>query len=171
MGHPKKQRKKLETPKKPWDKARLERESKVRKDFGLRRKREIWRAESILRDLRRRARELQARPDEAMQKSLFMAVENFGMHAEKLDDVLSINLEDILSRRLQTIIYKKGLANSIKQARQIIVHGHVYIKDRKIPYPAYIVPKGDEEELRVDDRVVIAKPAPSGAAEEVKENE
>lgn len=164
MGHPKKQKKKFESPKRPWDKVRIEKEKKIKQDFGLRRKKEIWRSESLLRDLRRRARELQAKPDEKMQADLFKTVERLGLKAEKLDDVLSLELTDILSRRLQYVVYKKGLANSIKHARQIIIHGHVYINERKVQYPAFIVSRSVEDAIKTDDRVILSvKPAPPPA--------
>src|SRR3989338_8915516 len=145
MGQPKKFKKKYERPKKPYDKERIERERKVLNNFGLRRKKEIWRAEGIVRDFRRRARELQARKDERAEKELLEKLYKIGMRCEKLDDVLQIDLDEILSRRLQTIVFKKGFANSMKHARQLIVHGHIMINDRKVFWPSYIVEKDNED--------------------------
>ncbi|MCX6815986.1 MAG: 30S ribosomal protein S4 [Candidatus Aenigmarchaeota archaeon] len=150
MGHPKKQRKKYETPKKPWDKRELESERKVLQDFGLRRKHEIWRSESILREFRRRARELQAKKNEKKEKEMYEKLNKMGMNCSRLDDVLSIKLEDILSRRLQTIVYKKGLANTQRHARQLIVHGHVIVGGTKIMWPSYIVRRGEEGEIALN---------------------
>ncbi len=147
MGHPKKQRKKYESPRKLWDKSRIEKDKKTLDEFGLRRKRELWRFESILREFRRRARELQAKRDETREKDLFEKLSGMGIRCTSLDDVLSINLENILSRRLQTIVYKKGIANSPMHARQLIVHGHVAIKDRKISWPSYIVKRSEEDAI------------------------
>lgn len=154
MGHPKKQRKKYEGPKKPFDKARIEIEKKIRKEFGLRRKHEIWRAESILREFRRRARELQARTNEQEKTSLFQKLNNIGLPCSSLEDVLEIRLEHILSRRLQTVVYKKGLANSINQARQLITHGHVVIGEKKVLWPSHIVKRKEENNIKINPKIV-----------------
>ena len=153
MGHPKKQKKKYESPKKLWDKARIGREKKILEEFGLRRKHELWRMESILRAFRRRARELQAKPDEKKEKDLFEKLGKVGIHCAALDEVLSIRLENLLSRRLQTVVYKKGLANSPRHARQLIVHGHVLLQDRKIRWPSYIVKRGEEEAISLRPQI------------------
>ena len=153
MGHPKKSRKTWKRPKKPYDKDRLVREKKVLKDFGLRRKREIWRAESMLRSFRRRSRELLSHPNEKKQKELFDRLNKLGMKAEKLDDVLLLRLEDILSRRLQTVVYKKGLAKTLKEARQFIVHRHVLIKDKRVWYPSLLVLADEEAEIHLDETI------------------
>jgi small subunit ribosomal protein S4 len=150
MGHPKKQRKKYETPKKPWAKKALEEERKVLQDFGLRRKHELWRMESILRNFRRRARELQAVRDEKKQKDLFDKMNKLGIRCSSLDDVLSIKIENILSRRLQTVVYKKGLANTPRHARQLIVHGHILINNRKMLWPSYIVRQAEEDGISLN---------------------
>ncbi len=155
MGHPKKQRRKYSRPKRPYNKERIELEKKIMKEFGLRRKKEIWRAEEILRNFRRRARDLQARPDERKKKMLFEKLERMGLVDKnaKLEDVLEISLNDILSRRLQTIVYKKGLANTIKQARQFIVHGKVFVNGRKHPFPGTFINREDEESIMLDEKM------------------
>jgi small subunit ribosomal protein S4 len=151
MGQPKKQRKKYSRPKEPFDKDRIDREKILIKEYGLRRKHEILRAEGILRNFRRRARELQALHDEKKKKELFEKLNKMGLIEKdaKLEDVLGINLENILSRRLQTILHKKALANSTKQARQMIVHGHVIVNKRKIVWPSYLVPAELEDKIEI----------------------
>jgi small subunit ribosomal protein S4 len=151
MGHPKKQRKKYEAPLRPYDKQRIERERKILNDYGLRRKRELWKAESILRDFRRRARELLAARDEKKQAELLGKLNKIGIEAQTLDDVLSVRLENILSRRLQTILYKKGVANTPKHARQLIVHGHVLVNEQRILWPSYIVQRSEEDRIALKD--------------------
>lgn len=153
MGHPKKQKKKYESPKKPYDKSRIESEKNILKEFGLRRKHEIWRAESMLRNFRRRARELLARPDEKKEKDLFQKLHSLGVTCLKLDDILGVSLENILSRRLQTVVFKKGLANTSKQARQLIVHGHVSIDGKKIRWPSYLMQSNEEDKITVDLKI------------------
>lgn len=163
MGSPKKQRRKYSTPKKPYDRVRLETERKVKHDFGLRRKKEIWKAEELLRNFRQRARELQAKRDELKEKVLFDRIHSLGLDCKTLEDVLEIGLEDMLGRRLQTILHKKGIANTPLQARQFIVHGHVYVGGRKTVWPSYIVSKGEEESIIVDEKMkqmIIKEEAP-----------
>jgi len=153
MGHPKKQKRKYEKPKRSFDKERIEREEKLKRDYGLRRKKEILKAESILRNFWRRARSLQAEPDEEKEKELLEKLNKFGLDCSKLDDVLRIRLEDILSRRLQNIVYKKNLANSIKEARQLVVHGHVLVNNRKVLWPGYLVPTKLEDRIELKGKI------------------
>lgn len=147
----KRQRKKYEKPKRPWDKERIGKEKELMKKFGLRRKRELWRAETILRKYRRIARQLIAKKDREMEKTLIKKLEKMGLLVgnSTLDDVLSLGVEDILERRLQTIVFRKGLSRTIKHARQLIVHGKVRIDGRKIFYPSYMVPKDEENKIEV----------------------
>jgi small subunit ribosomal protein S4 len=163
MGAPKKQRRKYSTPKKPYDRTRLEMERKIRHDFGLRRKKEIWKAEELLRNFRQRARELQAKRDEQKEKVLFDRIHGLGIDCSNLEDVLEIGLEDMLSRRLQTMLHKKGIANTPLQARQFIVHGHVKVGGKRTMWPSYIVSKAEEEGIAVDEKMkqlIIKEEAP-----------
>ncbi len=146
-------RKKYKRPRKPWDKALLEEERKIMIEFGLRRKKELWRAKEELRKYRRMARELNARRDKEKEKILIQKLYRIGLlpsTSATLDDVLSLTVRDLLGRRLQTIVYKKGLANTIKQARQFIVHGHVRINGRRIVYPSYLVRREEEDKITCD---------------------
>lgn len=143
-------RKKLKRPRKPWDKERIEREAELMKKYGLRRKREIWKAEEILRKFRRRARRLAAEKNKKEEKILIQKLARIGLLDENatLDDVLSLTVENILDRRLQTLVVEKGLAKTPKQARQFITHGHIVIGGRKTPYPSYLVPKDEENKIK-----------------------
>lgn len=153
MGHPKKSRKQFKRPKRPYDKERFVKEEKIMKEFGLRRKRELWKAESLLRNFRRRARELLANPDEKKQKELFDRLNKLGFKTEKLDDVLSMRLETFLARRLQTIVYRKGLARTLKESRQFITHRHVMINNKKVWYPSFIVMPDEENSIQLTEHV------------------
>ncbi|MFH7903679.1 MAG: 30S ribosomal protein S4 [Candidatus Aenigmatarchaeota archaeon] len=141
-------KKKYEKPLKRWDKARIEYEKELMKKYGLRRKKEIWRAESIARKYRRIARQLIANPNKELEKQIMEKIRKYGfINATKLDDLLNLTVEHILERRLQTIVYKKGFANTIKQARQLIVHGHIAINGRKVTFPSYLVPVEEEDKI------------------------
>jgi small subunit ribosomal protein S4 len=142
-------KKKLKRPRAPWDSTRLEEEKKILKEFGLRRKREIWSAGEIVRNFRRRARNLVAVKDEKKENIMLERLASMGLiqKGQGLEHVLNLKVNDLLNRRLQTIVFKKGYASTIKGARQSIVHGHVLIAGRKTTYPAYIVPAESESQI------------------------
>ncbi len=158
MGDPKRHRKKYITPTHPWDKARLEKEVQLVIKYGLRNKRELWRFQNILRKYRRVARDLLAkihlpgREGELAKRKAEMVIKKLiriGVLSEgaTLDDILNLTVEDFLERRLQTMVYRLGLANTIKQARQLIVHGHIAVDGRRVTAPSYIVEKDEEDKI------------------------
>ena len=151
MGDPKKPRKTWVGPRHPWIKERLVKEIELMGKYGLRNKRELWKMETLARYFRHRARGLLALSPEAREKQaklLLARLYKLGVLPENatLDDVLGLTAEHFLARRLQTIVYQKGLARSIYEARQLIVHGHIAIAGRRIRSPGYLV-KRDEEDL------------------------
>ncbi len=156
MGDPKKPRKKYKSPLKPWVKSRIIEENKLRKEFGLKTKREIWKAVTLLKSFRERAKEvtkLKSAKDpnaEVLEKELLKTLVKYGILSEdaELDDVLNLTVRDILNRRLQTLVYKKGLAKTIKQARQLIVHKHIMVGDKVVNVPSYLVKKEEEELIK-----------------------
>ena len=145
-------RRKFQRPKRPWDSVVIKEEKVLLKDYGLRKKREIRIAEEIIRKFRQRARELIAVKDEEKEKVLIDKLLKLGMltsEKSELDDVLGLTVKNVLDRRLQTIAFKKGLAKTPKAARQLIVHGHVSIGDRKTRFPSYIVTPEEEGKIRL----------------------
>ncbi|MCD6487892.1 MAG: 30S ribosomal protein S4 [Desulfurococcales archaeon] len=151
MGDPRKPRKKWEAPRHPWRREALIEEMKLLGEYGLRNKRELWIAKTIVRRFRHQARSILALPAEVreqVEKALLHRLYILGLLPENatLDDVLSLTVEDLLERRLQTLVYRKGLARTIYQARQLIVHGHIAIGGRRVTAPGYIV-RRDEEDL------------------------
>ena len=152
MGDPKKSRRKWVSPGHPWVKERLQRELELIGKYGLRNKREIWIAEAVVREFRMRARSLLALPEpERSQaaKSLIDRLYRLGLVNKDavLDDVLGLTVENVLERRLQTIVFRKGLAKTIHQARQLIVHGHIAINGRRVTSPGYLVPRDEEDKI------------------------
>jgi len=152
MGDPKKQRKKYETPRFPWRTDILQSELRLLGQYGLRDKRELWRHETTLSRFREIARTLLGAPAEKRQKEgkqLLDRLSRLGILPETavLDDVLDLAIEDILERRLQTIVHNKGLAKSIYQARQLITHGHIAIQEQRVPSPSYLVTKNEEAKI------------------------
>ncbi len=147
-------RKTYSRPFKRWDKARIIYESQLMKKYGLKNKREIWKAAAIIRSFRHMARSLFATQDEHAKQELFRKLKKFGILRVKnptLDDVLGLTVEDLLERRLQTIVYRKGLAKTPKHARQLIVHRHVAIGDKIVTVPSYLVSVEEEKKVRLVD--------------------
>ncbi len=144
-------RKTFKRPKKAWDLTRIKEEKTLLSNYGLRKKRELWKAEEILRGFRRRARDLIASENESQERILLGKLSKFGLLSKgmDLDDVLALTVNDVLERRLQTVIFRKGLAKSIDQARQMIVHGHISVDEKKVVFPSYLVPLEEEKGVRM----------------------
>jgi len=155
MGKPKFSRKKYETPSHPWQEDRIKEENELIRKYGLKNKREVWKSQTRLRKYRSQARELLAKVEtgdaqskkESQQLLMHLNRLNVLPPNSTLDDVLTLNTESILSRRLQTLTYLKGLANTSYQARQLISHGHIAISDRRVTVPGYIVTKDEEGDI------------------------
>ena len=155
MGKPKFSRKKYETPSHPWQEDRIKAENELIKKYGLKNKREIWKAQTKLRSYRGQARELLAKVETGDTQSkkesnqLLVHLNRFNILPANatLDDVLALETESIINRRLQTLTYLKGLAITPTQARQLISHGHIAIGDRKVTIPSYMVTKEEEGEI------------------------
>jgi small subunit ribosomal protein S4 len=117
MGDPKRIRKKYETPGHPWRKENLSEELKLMGEYGLRNKREIWRATSTLRKYRALARSLFTAVGErrAVEEArLIGRLYRLGLLPQNatLDDVLKLTVRDFLDRRLQTMVYRLGIAKT-----------------------------------------------------------
>jgi len=149
MGDPKRIKKKYSTPIHPWQAERIEEEKELTREYGFRNKTEIWKINSILRNFLRQAKRLAATKTEQSEKEknqLLDRLKRLGLLPEtaSLDDVLDISLKDLLERRLQTLVFRKGLSRSVKQARQFIVHRHIEVDKKKITVPSYLVSKSEE---------------------------
>jgi len=153
MGDPKFLRRTYDTPKHPWEAARMEEERKLLQKYGLKNKRELWKAQSILRGFRRQARDLQARlrlgEPQARRETdqLIGRLTRLGMlpvGTPTIDDVLALTTEDLLQRRFEWIVFHRGLAPTANGARQWIAHGHFSIGDHRVTRPGYLVPSAEE---------------------------
>ncbi|HET8856949.1 MAG TPA: 30S ribosomal protein S4 [Nitrososphaeraceae archaeon] len=168
MGDPKKSRKTFRRPRQIWTTEQLSSELYLIGSYGLRSKSELWKAQTKVADIRNQARELLALTVEARQvqeTKLLNYLHKLGLVKESatLDDVLNLKLEDILERRLQTIIMKKGVSKSPQQSRQLVVHGHVSIGERVINIPGYMVRKDEEPTIVLHDEFItqLQNPPPS----------
>lgn len=163
MGDPRRQRRKYETPRFAWRTDVLNSELRLIGQYGLRNKRELWRHKTSLSRFREIARSLLGMPAEQrerMEKQLLDRLKRLGILPETaaLDDVLDLSLENLLERRLQTMVFNKGLAKTIYQARQIITHGHVAIDGKRVPSPSYIVLRDEEAKLAYAPTSNLSKP-------------
>ncbi|MDG7008110.1 MAG: 30S ribosomal protein S4 [Nitrososphaerota archaeon] len=149
MGDPKKARKQYSRPRSPWRTDQLAQELYLLGTFGLRNKRELWKVQTQLSSVRKQARTLLAATEAVRlreEKKLLDSLRRRGLVREEatLDDILSLTVEDVLARRLQTMVFKKGMALSPLHSRQLVVHGHVSVGRRVITIPGYEV--GGHEE-------------------------
>jgi small subunit ribosomal protein S4 len=153
MGDPKFLRRTYDTPKHPWEATRMDEERQLLKKYGLKNKRELWKAQSILRRIRGQARELQARVRtggaQAQKETqlLFERLTRQGIltvATPSLDDVLALTTEDVLRRRFETVVFGHGLAPTPTSARKWIVQGHFAVGDHRVTRPGYLV-RLDEE--------------------------
>lgn len=156
MGDPRKIKKKYSKPRHPWQADRIEEEKAILRDYGLRNKREIWRTEALLRGFRRQARRLLALKTEQAKKEEKQLLNrlnrlNLLKGDATLDDVLALKITDILERRLQTLVCRKGSARTMNQARQFIVHGHITVSGEKVTAPNFLVKADEEEKIEVSN--------------------
>ncbi|MHB8566762.1 MAG: 30S ribosomal protein S4 [Nitrososphaerales archaeon] len=171
MGDPKKSRKRYTPPRNPWQSDQLSQELFLLGNYGLRNKRELWRAQTKLSNYRKQARQLLAASSIVRgreEPKLLTHLARLGLiqsGQSTLDDVLSLTVENVLERRLQTLVWKRGLAKTQYQARQLIVHGHVALNNRRVTIPSYIVSPNEEGTLKYSEGSRLAKFAAAAATE------
>ncbi len=160
MGDPRKAKKSYTRPRSIWTSDQISSELYVVGSYGLRNKKELWKAQTEIARIRNQARSLLSLPIEVRQEKetkLLNYLSRFGLvtSSSTLDDILNLKIEDILERRLQTMVMKRSNLKSPYQARQIVVHGHVSIGNRKINLPGYLVKKDEELEILVHITPVV----------------
>lgn len=160
MGSPKRQRKKYSTPSHPWSKERIELERELLKQYGLRRKYEIWKMDSLLKKFLNRAKTLIAQRTqqaEIEKKQLLNRLYLLGLLKKdsKIEDILNLKLKDILERRLQTLVMKKQIARTMLQSRHFITHQHIAVGAKKITAPSYLVSVEEEPSIRLVDAIKL----------------
>ena len=155
MGDPRKNRRKFQTPMHPWQRARIESEKEIVKQFGIKRKNEIWKMDSSLKSFLKRAKTviaLRTEQSEVEKKQLLDRLTKLGLLKTgdaRVENVLNLTLKDVMDRRLQTILVRKQIAKSMLQSRQFIAHGIVAIGERKITSPSYLVAVDEEPNIRL----------------------
>ena len=153
MGAPRKHRKGYVSHLKRWDKAVIDEEAILVKDYALKNKKEVRKVEKQLSQIKTVAKSLNISIEtkESQEAQNFVAklkrIGYLNTEAQTLDEVLDITVRDIFERRLSNVLYKNKLARTASQARQFIVHGHVLVGGKCIDSPSYSVSLAEEAEL------------------------
>lgn len=184
MGAPRRNRKKYDKPKDMWNLARINADGALIEEFGLKNMRELWKVQTELSRLRSNIRMLlsgTSAQNTFVQEKMVGRLSRYGISGRDatLDSLLDLKENAFLSRRLQSLVLKKGLAKTIKQARQLIVHGYIAINGKRVNRPGYLVPASEESgigyyktidiqglshhrEAPTEAEAVPVAPAPSG---------
>lgn len=152
MGSSKRLRKKFENPKKLWDETRLKEEKELVEAYGLKNMRELWKVQTILRKIRRDARRLLSgkgtklteRADRLITRCKKYFINKTDL---KIEDILGLKVTDLLERRLQTVVWRKHFGVTPNMSRQIVIHGHIAIDEKKVNIPSYLVSFSEETKL------------------------
>ncbi len=180
MGDPRRLKNKYSKPKKLLDAARIGEESGLRKAYGLKNMRELWTSMQELKKARREVRRLlslseaQRKKEENIVLSKLMRLGILDEKA-KVEDVLSLTVKDILERRLQTRVVRKGLARTMAQARQLITHGFIALGGRMVNVPSYMVSGAEDAGIRyyraieIEHKIIEAKPEQEEQKPEAKQ--
>ncbi len=157
MGDPRRIRKNYANPRMQWNEASLTLEKGIKKDYRPKNKKEIWKMNAFLQNIKDQAKSINsmlgtARREQALieQEQLINRVKRYGLVKKEdvsLGDLLGLELSDVMERRLQTLVVRKKLARSMKQSRQFVTHGHIMVGGKKVTSPSYIVPKDDDETI------------------------
>jgi small subunit ribosomal protein S4 len=161
MGDPRSLRKKFNKPSHPWQKMRIDEEKVLMKEYGFKNKVELWRVISKLRVFKTQVKRLIGKHDEKAEQQkieLIARMKKMRLIGETavLEDILAVTMKDLCERRLQTLVFKKNLARSIKQARQFITHQHIMIGEKKLTSPSYIVNGEEEAVLRFTEKSAMS---------------
>lgn len=156
---------KYSRPRKLYQSERIAEENKLAEKYALKNKREIWKAIAKLKYYRNRAKALANSPVEE-QEVLFGKLNALGMNVSTIPDVLDLKVENILERRLPTIVAKKGMASTPQHARQLVVHQKILVNGNVIDIPSYLVAVAEEDTITMKQK---AKPAKAESKEEKSE--
>lgn len=163
-------KKQYETPNRAWNQERIDQEDYLKQNYGLKNKREIYKAYSELRSFRRQARQLVADKDGEQAKQVIEKANSLGLVKKdaEITDLLTLEVEDILNRRLQSAVERRGHADSPLHARQLVVHGRVKVNGKKVNVPGYLLTQEEEKEIEVEEP---SEPSESEETEETAEED
>ncbi len=78
--------------------------------------------------------------------------ENYFKKADRKEGQTGENLLTMIERRLDNVVYRMGMADSRKEARQLVLHAHFTVNGKKVNIPSYEVRKGDVIALKETSR-------------------
>ena len=162
MGDPRRLKNKYSRPKKLWEKERITEEKTLKSDYGLKNMRELWVALAELKRYRREARRLLSLTEEERvedSKKILSKLQKMGVLKEgsTIDDILGLDVKHILERRLQTVVYRKGLATTPKQSRQLIAHGFIQVNGTTVTVPSYVINLANESSIAYSKQIDIQR--------------
>ncbi len=157
MGDIKRKRRKYSRPKKLFDSKRIEDENNLALKYGLKNRKEIWKARSAVSRIRKRAKGLISKKDDEEKNKFFEKLNKMGFKVKDISDVLALTEEDWLNRRLETFVLRNKLANTTRQARQLIVHKHVAVNGKIVNIPSFMVTTDLEDKISLKIRKQKAK--------------
>ncbi len=175
MGSPKRNRRQYDKPKDIWNLQRINADNEIIEEFGLKNMKELWKVQSELSRIRSNIRMLLSGTSEQnakVQENILTRLSKYGVATKTstLDNLLDLKENAFLSRRLQSLVFKRGLAKTIKQARQLIVHGYISIGGKRVNRPGYLVSVEEESKIGyykpIDIAGVKQKPDAAQAAAE-----
>lgn len=152
MGAPKRNRKHFDKPKERWNLERIKSDRSLINEYGLKNMKELWKVQTEVSRIRRNVRELlsaSGSESENVKQRIISRLTKMGIANETttLDNLLDLREKNMLDRRLQTIVFRRGMARSAKQARQITVHGFISVNGRKVNRPGYMVDVLSEKQI------------------------
>lgn len=162
MGDPKKLKKKYFPPPHPWNRGFIEEGKILKKEYGLKNRKEILIASSFLKKYKDIAKKLIATPTRQAEKEkrlVLAKLKKMGLlpaAVTELGSILGLEIKDILERRAQSLVYRKGLARTVNQARQFIVHHHIRIGKKGITTPAVFLTLEEESLLTFKDNSTLS---------------
>ena len=169
MGSPKRNRKHFDKPKERWNLERIKADRSLIDEYGLKNMKELWKVQTEVSRIRRNVRELlsaSGNESENVKERIVGRLTKLGIATQSttLDDLLDLKENDLLNRKLQTIVFKKGMARTAKQARQITVHGFISINGKKVNRPGYMV------DTQIENSIGFYKPIDLVPKQPVKES-
>ncbi len=142
-------------PKRSFEKERLDAEMKIVGEYGLKNKREVWRVQYAMAKIRTAARHLLTMDDKSEARmfqgeALLRRMVRLGLLLEsekKLDYLLGLTTAKMMERRLQTKVFKLGLAKSVHHARTLIRQRHIRVGKQICDIPSFLVRLDSEKHI------------------------